>query len=162
MMGASAIDYVGGSGDEALALLEQIVGAGRECIERTSRHGENLVPCSPANRAVINEPDRSAASITTTASEIPEISRLRREKSLPRGAKPGERSLRRRPADILGPDQAKPREALAAVEPDLCSRLVRVLGVTLANPRLLAFHQPPDIRGVADIEKNGEQQEQCG
>ena len=81
-MGASAIDYVGGSGDEALALLEQIVGAGREWIERTSRHGKNLVPYSPANRAVINEPDRSAASITTTASEIPEISRLRRGKVL--------------------------------------------------------------------------------
>ena len=46
-------------------------------------------PCSPAKRAVISEPERSAASITTTPSEIPEISRLRRGKSLPRGEKPG-------------------------------------------------------------------------
>jgi hypothetical protein len=36
-------------------------------------------PCSPANRAVIREPERSAASTTTTPSEIPEIRRLRRE-----------------------------------------------------------------------------------
>ncbi len=58
-------------------------------------------------------------------------------------------------ADILGPDQAKPRDALAAVEPDLL-----VLGVALANRRLLASHQPPDIRGMADVEKHGEKQEQ--
>ena len=46
-------------------------------------------PCSPANRAVISEPERSAASTTTTPSEMPEIRRLRRGKSLPLGAKPG-------------------------------------------------------------------------
>jgi len=46
---------------------------------------------------VISEPERSAASITTTPREIPEISRLRRGKSLPRGEKPGERSLIKRP-----------------------------------------------------------------
>ena len=39
-------------------------------------------PCSPARRAVISEPERSAASTTTTPSEMPEISRLRRGKSL--------------------------------------------------------------------------------
>jgi hypothetical protein len=44
-------------------------------------------PCSPPKRAVISEPERSAASITTTPREIPEISRLRRGKSLPRGEK---------------------------------------------------------------------------
>ena len=50
-------------------------------------------PCSPAKRAVISEPERSAASTTTTPSEMPEIRRLRRGKSLPRGEKPGARSL---------------------------------------------------------------------
>lgn len=55
------------------------------------------LPCSPANRAVIREPERSAPSTTTTPSAIPEISRLRRGKSLARGEKPGERSLMRRP-----------------------------------------------------------------
>ena len=39
-------------------------------------------PCSAASRAVISEPDFSSASTTTTASERPEISRLRRGKSL--------------------------------------------------------------------------------
>ena len=38
-----------------------------------------------------------AASTTTTPSEIPEINRLRRGKSFPRGAKPGDRSLMRSP-----------------------------------------------------------------
>src|SRR5262249_2301919 len=45
-------------------------------------------PCSPAKRAVISEPERSAASTTTTPSEIPEITRLQRGKSFPRGEKP--------------------------------------------------------------------------
>ena len=44
--------------------------------------------CSPAKRAAIKEPERSAAS-TTTPSETPEISRFRGRKSFPRGAKLG-------------------------------------------------------------------------
>src|SRR5262245_42034357 len=39
-------------------------------------------PCSPASRAVISDPERSAASTTTTPSEIPDISRLRPGKVL--------------------------------------------------------------------------------
>src|SRR5437868_1343703 len=39
-------------------------------------------PCSSANRAVISEPERAAASTTTTPRAIPEISRLRRGKCL--------------------------------------------------------------------------------
>jgi len=58
-------------------------------------------PCSPAKRAVISEPDRSAASTTTTPIEMPEIRRLRRGKSLPLGAKPGLRSLSRSPCSPM-------------------------------------------------------------
>ena len=45
-------------------------------------------PCSPAIRAVISEPERRAASTMTTPTESPEISRLRRGKSRPRGSQP--------------------------------------------------------------------------
>src|SRR5262249_2234676 len=58
-------------------------------------------PCSPAKRAVISEPERSAASTTTTPSEIPEIRRLQRGKSFPRGEKPGARSLMRSPCSPI-------------------------------------------------------------
>src|SRR6185437_6108078 len=34
------------------------------------------------------------------------------------------------------------------------------LGAALANPRLLASRQPPDVRGVADVEQHGEQKKQ--
>ena len=44
-------------------------------------------PCSPASRAVISDPERRAASTTTTPSERPEISRLRRGKSCARGSR---------------------------------------------------------------------------
>ena len=37
-----------------------------------------------------------------------------------------------------------------------------VLELRFANARLLASRQPLDIRGMADIEKDGEQQEQYG
>jgi len=58
-------------------------------------------PCSPANRAVISEPDRSAASTTTTPSEIPEFRQLWRGESFPRGEKPGARSLIRSPCSPI-------------------------------------------------------------
>ena len=45
-------------------------------------------PCSLAIRAVISEPERCAASTTTTPSAAPEISRLRRGKSRARGSWP--------------------------------------------------------------------------
>src|SRR6476660_7398807 len=34
------------------------------------------------------------------------------------------------------------------------------LGAALAHPRLLASRQPPDIRGVTDVEQHGEQKKQ--
>ena len=43
-------------------------------------------PCSLAKRAVISEPDRRAASTTTVARLRPEMMRLRRGKSRPRGS----------------------------------------------------------------------------
>ena len=46
-------------------------------------------PCSAARRAVISEPERSSASTTTTASDRPEMIRLRRGKS--RACAPGAR-----------------------------------------------------------------------
>lgn len=49
--------------------------------------------CSRAKRAVWSEPDAFAASITTTARETPDISLLRRGKSLPRGFHPSGISL---------------------------------------------------------------------
>ena len=45
-------------------------------------------PCSAAIRAVISEPERCAASTTTTPSAAPEIRRLRRGKSRARGTWP--------------------------------------------------------------------------
>ena len=45
-------------------------------------------PCSAAIRAVISDPERCAASTTTTPSAAPEISRLRRGKSRARGTCP--------------------------------------------------------------------------
>ena len=45
-------------------------------------------PCSAAIRAVISDPERCAASTTTTPSAAPEISRLRRGKSCARGTWP--------------------------------------------------------------------------
>jgi hypothetical protein len=45
-------------------------------------------PCSAAIRAVISDPERMAASTTTTPSAAPEISRLRRGKSRARGTCP--------------------------------------------------------------------------
>jgi hypothetical protein len=43
-------------------------------------------PCSPASRAVINEPERRAASTITTPAGRPDIRRLRRGKSRARGS----------------------------------------------------------------------------
>ena len=45
-------------------------------------------PCSAAMRAVMSDPERCAASTTTTPSATPEISRLRRGKSRARGPCP--------------------------------------------------------------------------
>ena len=45
-------------------------------------------PAQAHNRAVISDPERFAASTMTTPSDSPEISRLRRGKSRPRGSQP--------------------------------------------------------------------------
>jgi len=58
-------------------------------------------PCSSAKRAVISEPERAAASTTTTPSAIPEIIRLRRGKCRACGSSPAatrRRSRRHSPA----------------------------------------------------------------
>ena len=104
--------HVGGFGDQRRALLEQAVGAFGARIERRARHGEDLAalfaaPC----RAVISEPERRAASTTTTPSDRPEISRLRRGKSRARGSQPSgisrhgraaRAAMRFEQADMLG------------------------------------------------------------
>ena len=66
---------------------------GRCCPPQRGSSGEpgtanTSRPCSSAIRAVIREPERRAASTTTTPSASPEISRLRRGKSRARGSQP--------------------------------------------------------------------------
>ena len=79
---------VGGFGDERCALFEKTVGAFGAGIEWGAGHREHLAPLFDRKRAVISEPERRAASTTTTPSERPEISRLRRGKSRARGSQP--------------------------------------------------------------------------
>ena len=52
-------------------------------------------------KSTFRDPERSAASTTTTPSEIPEMRRFRRGNSLPRGEKRGARSLMRRPCSLI-------------------------------------------------------------
>src|SRR5262249_44995033 len=54
-------------------------------------------PCSSAKRAVISDPDRLAASTTTTPAHSPEMRRLRRGKSRARGSCPNGISETRAP-----------------------------------------------------------------
>ena len=69
-----------GDDESGLAqLTRQLAGKFEPGTANTSR------PCSAAMRAVISDPERRAASTTTTPSEVPEISRLRRGKSRARG-----------------------------------------------------------------------------
>ena len=65
-------------------------------------------PWSAARRAVISEPERLAASTTTTASDRPEMMRLRRGKSRARGSQPIGISL------TWAPPEATMRSARAA------------------------------------------------
>ena len=80
-------------GDQRRALLEQMIGAFRARIERVAWDANTSRPCSPAMRAVISVPERRAASTTTTPIDKPEMMRLRRGKSWPRGWNPGGISL---------------------------------------------------------------------
>src|SRR4029079_7562050 len=68
-------------GDEAGTLLQEIVGPRRPRIERAAGNGEDLTPLFAGEAGGDQRARASAASITTTPSEIPEISRLRRGKS---------------------------------------------------------------------------------
>ncbi len=63
-------DDVVDGGDNGGAVLDQLVGAAGARVQRRAGDGEDEA-CSPASRAVISEPERSAASTTTTASDIP-------------------------------------------------------------------------------------------
>src|SRR3954463_3740895 len=56
-------------------------------------------PYSSARRAVISDPEAGAASTTTTPSDSPAITRLRRGKSLARAVAPSGRSLTTAPGD---------------------------------------------------------------
>jgi hypothetical protein len=91
-----------GPAEDRLQRLQNVADRGDKIIGTRRASGlpgtaNTSRPCSPAKQAAISDPERSAASITTTPIEIPEISRLRRGKSLPRGKKPGDRSLISRP-----------------------------------------------------------------
>jgi hypothetical protein len=59
-------------------MLQEIVRSRRARIERAPGDGKYLPPLLAGEAVVISEPERSAASTTTTPSEMAEISRLRR------------------------------------------------------------------------------------
>ena len=58
-------------------------------------------PASSASRAVMSEPERSAASTTTTPSDMPAMIRLRRGKSRARGSQPKAISETRAPPSVI-------------------------------------------------------------
>ena len=78
-------------------MLHEIVGSGRARVERAARHSKHLSALLSGQEHCDQRARPAGALNHQTPSEIPEIRRLRRGKSLPRGEKPGARSLTRSP-----------------------------------------------------------------
>ncbi len=79
----------------SLLVPAQRGSSGEPGTAKTSR------PCSPASLAVMREPERSAASTTSTPRLMPEISRLRRGKLSARGTVPGVISVTSTPRSAI-------------------------------------------------------------
>ena len=79
-------------------------------------------PCSPASRAVISEPERDAASTTSTPRASPDISRLRRGKLCACGGVPVGNSLTSAPRRGDARCELAVRCRVHAVEPGAADR----------------------------------------
>ena len=77
------------------------LGAGGARVERTSRHGKDFASLLAGEAGGDQRPGPFGGLHHDDPSEMPEIRRLRRGKSLPLGAKPGLRSLSSRPCSPM-------------------------------------------------------------
>ena len=110
-------------------------------------------PCSPARRAVMSDPERAAASITSTPSESPDISRLRCGKFSASGGMPGGNS-----------ETSAPRAAMAAASCSVFGRIDAVESGAADRDRDAARGQCAAMRrGIdADREPAGDREPGAG